>query len=101
MTLAASDLILYSLAVLILLLTPGPVWVALSARAISGGFQASWPLALGVAIGDAVWPILAILGVSWIVNEIDGFMTILRYLAALVLFPSLALISARPFIHPS
>ena len=84
MTLAASDLILYSLAVLILFLTPGPVWVALLARAMSGGFQAAWPLILGVAIGDAVWPILAILGVSWIVNEIDGFMMILRYLAALV-----------------
>ena len=95
MTLAASDLILYSLAVLILLLTPGPVWVALSARAISGGFQASWPLALGVAIGDAVWPILAILGVSWIVNEIDGFMTILRYLAALVFLAMGALLVWR------
>ena len=52
MTLAASDLIIYSLAVLILFLTPGPVWVALLARAMSGGFQAAWPLALGVAIGD-------------------------------------------------
>ena len=82
MTLAASDLALYAVAVLILFLTPGPVWVALLARAMSGGFQAAWPLALGVAIGDAVWPILAILGVSWVVNEIDGIMTTLRYVAA-------------------
>lgn len=84
MTLAASDLALYAVAVLILFLTPGPVWVALLARAMSGGFQAAWPLALGVAIGDAVWPILAILGVSWVVNEIDGIMTILRYVAAVL-----------------
>ena len=54
MTLAASDLALYAVAVLILFLTPGPVWVALLARAMFGGFQAAWPLALGVAIGDAV-----------------------------------------------
>ena len=84
MTLAASDLAIYAVAVLILFLTPGPVWVALLARAMSGGFQAAWPLALGVAIGDAVWLILAILGVSWVVNEVDGIMTILRYVAAVL-----------------
>ncbi len=82
MTLEISDLVLYAASVLILFLTPGPVWVALLARAVSGGFQAAWPLAVGVALGDAVWPILAILGVSWVVNEINGIITILRYVAA-------------------
>ena len=84
MTLQASDLALYAIALLILFLTPRPVWVALLARAISGGFQAAWPLALGVALGDAIWPTLAILGVSWVVNEIDGIIAILRYVAAMV-----------------
>ena len=84
MTLAFSDLALYAIAVFILFITPGPVWVALLARAVSGGFNAAWPLAVGVAIGDAVWPILAILGVSWVVNEIAGIMIILRYVAAVV-----------------
>ena len=84
MTFAFSDLALYAIAVFILFITPGPVWVALLARAVSGGFHAAWPLAVGVAIGDAVWPILAILGVSWVVNEIAGIMIILRYVAAAV-----------------
>ena len=84
MTLAFSDLALYAIAVFILFITPGPVWVALLARAMSGGFQAAWPLALGVAMGDAVWPVLAILGVSWVVNEIADIMIILRYVAAVV-----------------
>ena len=84
MTLAFSDLALYAIAVFILFITPGPVWLALLARAVSGGFHAAWPLAVGVAIGDAVWPILAILGVSWVVNEIAGIMIILRYVAAAV-----------------
>ena len=84
MTLQASDLVLYTIAFLNLFLTPRPVWVALLARAISGGFQAAWPLALGVALGDAIWPTLAILGVSWVVNEIDGIMAILCYVAAMV-----------------
>ena len=84
MTLDFSDLALYAAAVLILFLTPGPVWLAMLARAMSGGFKAAWPLALGVAFGDAIWPVIAILGVSWVANEIDGIMAILRYVAALV-----------------
>lgn len=84
MTLPLFDLLLYAGAIGILFLTPGPVWVALLARSLSGGFQAAWPLALGVVIGDAVWPFLAILGVSWVVGTFDGFMTVLRYVATLI-----------------
>jgi len=84
MTLPFFDLVLYAGAIGILFLTPGPVWVALLARSLSGGFQAAWPLALGVVVGDAVWLFLAILGVSWVVGTFDGFMTILRYVATLI-----------------
>ena len=51
MTLDPNDLLLYAGALLILFLTPGPVLVALTARGLSGGFHAAWPLALGVAVG--------------------------------------------------
>ncbi len=81
MTLSALDLSLYSAALLILFLTPGPVWLALVARAVSGGFQSAWPLALGVAIGDVVWPLLAILGLAWITTEYESALTILRWVA--------------------
>ncbi|GAW35794.1 leucine efflux protein [Roseovarius sp. A-2] len=81
MTLAAPDLALYALAIFILFLTPGPVWLALVARAMSGGFHAAWPLALGVVVGDVLWPFLAILGVTWIVSVFSGFMLALRILA--------------------
>ena len=75
------DLALYAGGIFILFLTPGPVWVALIARTLSGGFGSAFPLALGVVTGDILWPFLAILGVSWLVNEIDGFMTFLRWVA--------------------
>lgn len=84
MTVTAADLALYAGAMLILFLTPGPVWMALIARAMAGGFAAAWPLALGVALGDMVWPLVAVVGVSWLVTEIDGFMTILRLVASAV-----------------
>lgn len=81
MTLSPLDLLLYAGAVGILFLTPGPVWVAIIARAMAGGFHAAWPLALGVVVGDAVWPVLAILGVTWVVSVFDGFMLALRWVA--------------------
>lgn len=84
MTLGPGDLVLYAGALLILFLTPGPVWVALLARTLAGGFHAAWPLALGVVVGDALWPLLAVLGVTWIVSVFSGFMTVLRLTASLV-----------------
>lgn len=68
MTLSLSDLALYAGAVFILFLTPGPVWMALTARTLSGGFRAAWPLTLGVVLGDMLWPLLAILGISWVTS---------------------------------
>ena len=84
MTITLVDAALYAGALLILFLTPGPVWVALTARALSGGFNAAWPLALGVVVGDVLWPLLAILGVAWIVSVFSGFMTVLTWVASLV-----------------
>ena len=81
MTVTAVDLGLYAIAILLLFLTPGPVWVALAARALSGGFRGAWPLALGVTLGDLMWPLLAILGVSWIVSVFEGFLLFLRWVA--------------------
>lgn len=81
MTISLSDLLLYSGALVILFLTPGPVWLALIARALSGGLQAAWPLALGVAVGDIVWPLIAILGISWILSVFDVFMAVMRWVA--------------------
>ncbi|WP_138422324.1 LysE family translocator [Maritimibacter alexandrii] len=82
MTLTLADAGLYAFALLVLFLTPGPVWMALLARAMSGGFNAAWPFALGVTIGDALWPLLAILGMSWIATEFEGLTTILKFVAS-------------------
>jgi len=81
-TLNPADLLLYCGALLILFLTPGPVWLALMARALSGGFQAAWPLALGVALGDILWPLVAVLGITWILSVFDTMMEVLRWIAS-------------------
>ncbi len=84
MTLSLNDLALYAGALLILFLTPGPVWVALIARALTGGFNAAWPLAFGVVVGDVIWPLLAILGVTAILSVFSGFLVVMKYIAVVM-----------------
>lgn len=82
MTVTALSLVLYAGALAILWATPGPVWVALTARALSGGFASAWPLAIGVTIGDLLWPLVAIFGLAVLVDQMDTLMTVLRWVAA-------------------
>lgn len=81
MTISPTELALYAGALTILFLTPGPVWVGLIARALSGGFQAAWPLTLGVVIGDVMWAVFAILGMAWIVEQYPGTLEALKWFA--------------------
>ncbi|MEM7073199.1 MAG: LysE family transporter, partial [Pseudomonadota bacterium] len=62
MTISLQATLFYAVALTVLFLTPGPVWAAMIARSLSHGMRAAWPLALGVAIGDMIWPLLAIYG---------------------------------------
>lgn len=81
MSIGWPELMLYAGALVVLFLTPGPVWLALMARALSGGFRAAWPLALGVSVGDIIWPLIAVLGISWVLSVFDIFMAVLRWVA--------------------
>jgi threonine/homoserine/homoserine lactone efflux protein len=81
-TLTLSSLLLYIGALGILFITPGPVWMALTARALAGGFASAWPLAVGVTVGDFLWPLAAIFGLSWIVDQFDLLMAVMRFVAA-------------------
>lgn len=84
MTIGAEQLALYCGALIILFLTPGPVWVAIIARGLAGGFAGAWPLAVGVAVGDLVWPLAAIFGLSWILSVYGGFMEALTWVAVAI-----------------
>lgn len=84
MTLSISDLLLYAGALFVLFLTPGPVWVALIARTLSGGFHGAWPLALGVVIGDVLWPLVAIFGLTWLISLYGGILEAIGWIACLM-----------------
>ncbi len=83
MTISLWELGLYAIGLAVLWVTPGPVWVALLARGMSGGFRSAWPLAVGVTVGDALWPLVAIYGLTWIVERFAAFMLVLHVIAAL------------------
>ena len=85
MTITLSQAFLYSIALAILWLTPGPVWVAILARSISGGFRSSVPLIFGVALGDLLWPLVALLGLSYLISLYADILIIFRYLASIIL----------------
>ncbi len=81
MTVSLLDLSFYAGAILILFLTPGPVWVALTARAMSGGFTQAAPLAVGVALGDMLWPLAAIFGLTWILSIYGDLLEAMKWVA--------------------
>jgi threonine/homoserine/homoserine lactone efflux protein len=82
MTVSLWQLLLYTGGMSLLWLVPGPVWVALIARTMAGGFASAWPLAIGVALGDLLWPLAAIFGLTWILSVYGGMLELLRYVAA-------------------
>jgi len=85
MTITFTQLALYMGALFILFIVPGPVWVAVIARAVSGGTRSAVPLALGVAVGDIIWPLVAIFSVTAIVAVWADFLIVLKYSGAVVL----------------
>lgn len=84
MTLTAGQIGLYASALFVLFLTPGPVWLATAARTLAYGWRNAFPLILGVALGDMLWSLLAVLGLAWIVAAYPVTMDILRWVAVLV-----------------
>lgn len=100
MTISLHELLLYAGGMALLWIVPGPVWVALTARALSGGFASAWPLAIGVALGDLVWPLAAIFGLTWILSIYGGFLEALAWLAAGVFVVMGVLLLRKPAERP-
>jgi threonine/homoserine/homoserine lactone efflux protein len=85
LTVTAAQIVAYAGALALLVLTPGPVVAALIARAATGGVGAAVPLAAGVAVGDLLWPLLALAGIGALVGVWGGVLAVLRYGGAAML----------------
>lgn len=85
LSITAGQLAAYAAALAALVATPGPVVAALIARAATGGVAAAVPLAAGVAMGDLLWPLLAMLGLGVLAGVWAGLMTAMRLVGAAIL----------------
>ena len=101
MAVTLHELLLYAGGMALLWAVPGPVWVALTARALSGGFASAWPMAVGVALGDLIWPMAAIFGLTWILSVYGDFLHLLRWFAAVVFAVMGILLIRKPAAAPT
>ena len=85
MTITSAQLFLYFGALVILFLTPGPVWIAIIARTVSGGVKSGLSLVLGVSLGDLLWPIIAYFGLGLLISLYSDILILVRYMAAIIL----------------
>ena len=85
MTITSAQLFLYFGALVILFLTPGPVWIAIIARTVSGGVKSGFSLVLGVSLGDLLWPIMAYFGLGLLISLYSDILILVRYMAAIIL----------------
>jgi len=80
--LSPASLWLYAAAVLLLALTPGPVWIYLLSRTLAQGRRAGYFSLLGVAAGVFVHVVLAAAGLSAIVLAIPAAFDVLKLAGA-------------------
>ena len=85
MTITLTEIAIYAFALAVLVLTPGPVVVATIAKTLASGMRSALPLAAGVSIVDMLWPLLAILGLSALVEAHSGALQVLRYVGGAIL----------------
>ena len=69
-------------AMLFLAITPGPGVFATVARALASGFKKSAMVVLGIVVGDLIFLLLAIYGLSEIAENLYGLFLIIKYIGA-------------------
>ena len=67
-------------AMFLLAITPGPGVFATVSKALSSGFMHAVPVVIGIVVGDLIFLLLAIYGLSVIAETFGNLFTIIKYL---------------------
>ena len=84
MTLSISleTLLAFTLAMVLLAASPGPGFLMVVARALSGGFAAGLAAIAGLVLGDILFLVLAVLGLSTLAAVMGEFFLVVKLLGA-------------------
>jgi len=77
--------IAFTLAIIILAVTPGPGVFASVAQALSAGFRSSWNVIAGIIVGDILFLMLAIFGLSAVAQILGEFFFVVRLIGGVYL----------------
>ncbi|TCD16069.1 LysE family translocator [Oricola cellulosilytica] len=72
----------YALALAVAAAIPGPGVIALVARALGSGFRPTFPMLLGLALGDVIYLTAAVLGLAYIASAFGMVFVAIKYLGA-------------------
>lgn len=79
------SMLAFSGAMFLLAITPGPGVFATISRALASGFNNAAVVVLGMVIGDIIFLLLAIFGLSAIASMVGDFFIIVKYLGGIYL----------------
>ena len=79
------NVLTFSLAMFLLAITPGPGVFATISRALSSGFSNSSFLVLGIVIGDIIFLLLVIFGLSAMASMLGEFFILVKYVGGVYL----------------
>jgi len=79
------DIVGLSIAMLLLAITPGPGALATVSKALSAGFMRTIPLVLGIVLGDLLYLLFAVYGLSFVAETFHGLFVWIRIAGALYL----------------
>ena len=82
MSLSPESLLAFVLAMFLLSLSPGPGFLVVVGRALAGGFAAGLAAVTGLVLGDIVFLLLAILGLSTLASVMGEFFLVVKILGA-------------------
>ncbi|GAB4394368.1 MAG: LysE family translocator [Kiloniellaceae bacterium] len=86
LSISGETLLAFTLAMFLLAVSPGPGFLMVVARALSGGFAAGLAAIAGLVLGDILFLVLAILGLSALAAVMGEFFLAVKILGAAYLF---------------
>ena len=88
---------LYAMAMAVLFAVPGPAWLMLVSRCLHHGFLAAIAVAIGIGLGDLVWPAIALISLTTLATIHLDLLDWLRYLAvAMFVILGITMLVSKP-----